>query len=88
MRIIEGDNYDSFNSVEIFMTFEEAEDFEGKLSSHCEIDWVGFYDAGNINGYIDGYDVRPGYMEFYIYTDKNIDSFSDKAKNLIINDSL
>lgn len=84
MRIINDDDK-PINKVDIYLTIGESEEFLGRLESYSEIEWED-NDAGNIFGEEDGFDVVPSYLEFYIYTDKNFNSFSEGTKKLILED--
>jgi hypothetical protein len=86
MTIYSPNTEETFDKVELYLTFEEAEEFEGRLSSYCKIDWKDSSDAGNVFGAEDGFDVIPAYTEFVIYTENNFDSLGYKSKRIILHD--
>lgn len=81
--ILLDDNDKPIDSVEVYLTLEEAEEFLGRLISNNEMP-DDYLEAGNVLGTDDGFDVESGYLEFGIYTPDNINQFPKTLRDLII----
>lgn len=81
--ILLDDNDKPIDSVEVYLTLEEAEEFLGRLISNNEMP-DDYLEAGNVFGTDDGFDVESGYLEFGIYTPDNINQFPKTLRDLII----
>jgi hypothetical protein len=81
--ILLDDNNKPIDSVEVYLTLEEAEEFLGRLISNNEMP-DDYLEAGNVFGTDDGFDVESGYLEFGVYTPDNINQFPKTLIDLII----
>ena len=87
MRIYNCDKNEVLDKVEIYLTLDEAEEFQSRLKLSLSIDYKDIVpDAGNVFGEEDGYNVTPSSFDFYVYTDDNVKYFSEASKNLILED--
>ena len=88
MRILNGDNDKSINQVEIFLSKEEAKDFYYRLNDLANNfvirDDVIFGESKERNDEWDKFSKEILFIA--LCTPDNLDSFSDRIRQLILND--
>ena len=91
MRIFNPNTNEILDSIDIFLTQEELDDFIGMLENKSDPE-IKYADAGNMieNEGKDGFKIKPlefGF-DFHVYSEKNFHDYTEGSKKIILEDKI
>jgi hypothetical protein len=86
MRIYNCDTERTLQNVELYLTSVELEDLMAVLCNYIELNKEEFFDSGNLFGQDDGFNVKPSYAEFAVYSNVYIENMDSTSKRIIFTD--